>query len=90
MEAMACGLPVVAMEAGDIPCLIEEGKTGFVVRQGDEDALAERMRQLLNEESLCKLMGTAARSKAEREFGLQRLLSETLDAYSAIGWKNQH
>jgi glycosyltransferase involved in cell wall biosynthesis len=90
MEAMACGLPVVAMEAGDIPCLIEEGKTGFVVRQGDEDALAERMRQLLNEESLCKLMGTAARAKAEREFGLQRLLSETLDAYSAIGWKNQH
>ncbi|MEP6958917.1 MAG: glycosyltransferase, partial [Nitrospirota bacterium] len=32
MEAMACGLPVVAMETGDIPYLVEEGRTGFVVR----------------------------------------------------------
>lgn len=32
MEAMACGLPVVAMETGEIPYLVEDGKTGFVVR----------------------------------------------------------
>ena len=41
MEAMACGLPVVAMDAGDIPYLVEEGRTGFVVRQGEEDNICE-------------------------------------------------
>jgi glycosyltransferase involved in cell wall biosynthesis len=88
MEAMACGLPVVVMEAGDIQYLVEEGRTGFVVRQDDEGALADRITQLLNDVSLCGHMGLAARAKAEREFGLQRLLSETLEAYKAIGWKD--
>ena len=85
---MACGIPVVAMDAGDIPYLVEEGKTGFVVRQGDEEAMADRMTRLLNDVSLCKLMGLAARAKAEREFGLQRLVSETLEAYRTGGWKD--
>ncbi len=88
MEAMACGIPVVAMETGDIPYLVEEGKTGYVVRQGDEEAMADRMTRLLNDVSLCKLMGLAARAKAEREFGLQRLVSETLEAYRTGGWKD--
>jgi glycosyltransferase involved in cell wall biosynthesis len=88
MEAMACGLPVVAMKAGDIPCIVEDGKTGFVVGQGDEVALTQRITQLLDDDSLCNLMGKAARSKAEGEFGLQRLVTETLEAYRAAGWKD--
>lgn len=87
MEAMACGLAVVAMEAGDIPYLVEDGKTGFVVRQGDETAFVERVFQLLSEDELCRCMGQAARAKAEREFTLGRLVSETLDAYKVAGWK---
>jgi glycosyltransferase involved in cell wall biosynthesis len=88
MEAMACGLPVVAMETGDIPYLVENGRTGFVVPQDDEEVLADRIRLLLNDESLCDRMGKAARAKAEREFGLDRLLSETLAVYKAAGWKD--
>jgi glycosyltransferase involved in cell wall biosynthesis len=89
MEAMACGLPVVAMEAGDIPDLVEEGKTGFVVRQGDETTFLERVCQLLSNDELCFRMGLAARAKAEREFRLERLVSETLAVYKAAGWKVQ-
>jgi glycosyltransferase involved in cell wall biosynthesis len=88
MEAMACGLPVIAMEAGDIPCLVEEGKTGFVVRQGDEVTFCERVLQLLADNELCFSMGMAAREKAEREFRLERLVSETLAVYRAAGWND--
>ena len=86
MEAMACGLAVVAMETGDIPYLVEEGRTGFVVPQDDEGALADRVSLLLNDESLCHSMGQAARAKAERDFGLDRLVAETLDVYRTGGW----
>ena len=86
MEAMACGRAVVAMDAGDIPYLVEDGQTGFVVRQDDEEALADRISLLLNDESLCHRMGTAGREKAEREFSLQRLVSETLNVYRMGGW----
>jgi glycosyltransferase involved in cell wall biosynthesis len=88
VEAMACGRPVVAMEAGDIPLLVEDGKTGFVVRQGDEEAFGQRLIQLLCDEELCRRMGLAAREKVEREFGLGRLVEETLEFYKAAGWRD--
>jgi glycosyltransferase involved in cell wall biosynthesis len=87
MEAMACGLPVIAMEAGDIRYLVEDSKTGFVVQQGDEMALAERVLQLLRDDELCLHMGLAGRVKAEQEFRLERLVSQTLAVYRDAGWK---
>jgi glycosyltransferase involved in cell wall biosynthesis len=77
----------VAMEAGDIRYLLEDGETGFIVRQGDEAAFVECVFRLLDDDGLCFRMGLAARAKAEREFGLRRLVSETLAAYMAVGWK---
>jgi len=87
MEAMACGRPVVAMDAGDIACLVDDGKTGFVVRQGDHTSLVQRILKLLQNYSLCLQIGTAAREKAEREFGIERLVKETMEAYRVAGWR---
>lgn len=87
MEAMACGVPVIAMKTGEIPYLVEEGKTGFVVPQDDETMFVERVCLLLGDDELCIRMGLAARTKAEREFRLERLVSETLEAYKSAGWQ---
>lgn len=88
MEAMACGRPVVAMNTGDIPFLVEDGKSGFVIRPGDETTFAERVLRLLADDQLCRHMGLAARAKAEQEFGLGSLVDETLNAYRAAGWRD--
>jgi glycosyltransferase involved in cell wall biosynthesis len=88
MEAMACGRAVVATDAGDIPSLVEDGKTGFVVPRGDEAPLLARMVTLMTDHDLCRRMGEAGRAKAEQQFGLDRLVAETLAAYRAMGWKD--
>jgi glycosyltransferase involved in cell wall biosynthesis len=88
MEAMACGRAVIATDAGDVPSLVEDGKTGFVIRRGDDAMLVERMATLIIDHDLCRRMGEAGRAKAEREFGLDRLVSDTLAAYRAAGWKD--
>lgn len=89
MEAMACGLPVVAMETGEIPYLVEDGKTGFVVRQEDEATFTKYVSLLFSNDGLCLKMGEAAREKAKREFTLERLVSETLAAYRVAGWRDE-
>src|SRR5262245_58431652 len=88
MEAMACGRAVIATDVGDIPHLLEDGRTGFVVPSGNDAMLIERMGKLITDRDLCRVMGDAGRAKAEREFGLDRLVSETLAAYRAAGWKD--
>jgi glycosyltransferase involved in cell wall biosynthesis len=42
---------------------------------------------LMTDHALCQQMGEAARRQAERQFGLERLVAETLAAYRAMGWK---
>jgi glycosyltransferase involved in cell wall biosynthesis len=44
------------------------------------------MATLITERDLCRRMGEAGRAKAEREFGLDRLISETLAVYRSAGW----
>lgn len=87
MEAMACGRPVLATDAGDTRSLVEDGITGFVVRRGDDTELTDRLARLIQDRDLCRRMGTSARNKAEREFGLNRLVEETFAAYHAAGWE---
>jgi glycosyltransferase involved in cell wall biosynthesis len=50
--------------------------------------LAKRMVKLITDRNLCRRMGEAGREKAEREFGLDRLVEETLAAYRAAGWSD--
>ena len=88
MEAMACGRAVVAMDAGDISSLVEDGKTGFVIRRGDDARLVKCIMHLIANRELCQRMGKAGRIKAEREFDLKSLTQETLNAYRASGWND--
>ncbi|MCH6230741.1 glycosyltransferase family 4 protein [Microbacterium sp. CFH 31415] len=62
-EAMATGLPVVASDAGGIPSVI--GDAGVLVGPGDESALADALRSLLDDEGKRRTIGVAARRRAE-------------------------
>ena len=88
MEAMACGRAVVATDAGDVPYLVENEKTGYVVRRGDNSTLVESITKLITNLELSRRMGEAGRVKAEKEFGLNRLVSETLAVYRAAHWED--
>ena len=63
LEAFSCGLPVVTTDAGGIPDIVEDGRTGMVVARGDYAELANRAMTLLNDPALAKQIVEQARQE---------------------------
>jgi glycosyltransferase involved in cell wall biosynthesis len=75
VEAMACGLPVVASRATSHGEQITEGVHGRLVPPGDETAVLAAITELATEPVLRQTMAAAARARAELEFGLDRMIA---------------
>jgi glycosyltransferase involved in cell wall biosynthesis len=67
-EYMACGIPVVAANLGQITEVISDGKTGLLYEPGQLDALANRCEKLLGDSRLRARIGAAAAAVIRREF----------------------
>jgi glycosyltransferase involved in cell wall biosynthesis len=89
VEAAASGLPVVGTRHSGIPEAIEEGVTGFLVPEGDAEALAARLAEVLTSESLRRDMGAAARRLAERKFSGQMLTERLESIYDEVAGFNR-
>jgi colanic acid/amylovoran biosynthesis glycosyltransferase len=72
LEAMASGRAIVAGAVGALPAAIEHGMTGLLVPPGHAGALAHAIAALARDAALRDRLGRAARTHAEREYGLER------------------
>lgn len=84
MEAMVCGLPVIATSISGIPELIEDGRNGLLVPPNDPAALAAALEQIMNDYPSAVEMGLVGREKVLAEFDLHsnvRDLSLLLSSY---------
>jgi len=68
LEAMASGLPVVATAVGDVPRLVQDGSTGFVVSPRHPVGLARALEVLLSQPQRARSMGAAGRARAREQF----------------------
>lgn len=68
LEALACGVPVVASRVGGVPEVVAEGKTGFLCDVGDVRGMAAAVVRLVREPALHAHMAEAARVRVEAEW----------------------
>ncbi len=83
LEAMSCGRPVIASSVGGLRYLVQDGVTGYHVREGDAPQLAGRIMALLADPAALARMGAAARSEAVR-YSWSRTAAEVEGVYRGL------
>ena len=80
LEAMSCGVPVVATDIGVIAAILGSGQADLLVAPGDSSALAERLSTWIERPADRRRVGAILRQRAMREFGIER----GVDRYESI------
>jgi glycosyltransferase involved in cell wall biosynthesis len=84
LDAMACGVPVIASAAGLHQDAVIDGITGFLVPPGKPMLLASRIGQLLANPMLREGYGIAAASRAQDRYSWTRIGAETVAVYESL------
>ncbi len=84
LEALACGTPVVAAEAGGIPEMVLPEKTGYLVPNRDPEALADALVNCLEHPKKARQMAVAGEKLVRDTFSTARMVEDTLAQYHAL------
>jgi glycosyltransferase involved in cell wall biosynthesis len=82
LDAFAAGTPVVTTDAGGIPYLVNDGRTGIVVRRGDDAALAEGALRLLRDGALAARIASTARAECVSRYTWRAVRAEWMALYT--------
>ena len=83
LEAMSCGIPVLASRVGGLACTVVDGVTGFLVPDRSPEAFALSLERLLEDETLRGSMGLAGRPWA-KQFAWPLVAEQVLNVYHAL------
>jgi len=82
IEAMACGVPVIGSDSGEIPHVI--GETGLVFPEGDAAALADRLTQLMDQPEAATSLGQQGYQRAMTHYTNHALAKQQLAFYQEL------
>jgi D-inositol-3-phosphate glycosyltransferase len=84
LEAMACGVPVVASAVGGHLDTVLDGRTGALVPPRDPASLAQRLRELLADPARLAAIGSAAAIRARSRYGWDRIAADVELLYHRV------
>ena len=88
LEAMGCGLPIVASDVGGNNEIVFEGDNGFLIAEGEAEKIADRLAELINNKELRQRMGSRSRELA-LQFDWRNIMSRYDTLYREIVTSNR-
>lgn len=85
LEAISCGMPVVATNVGDISSAVIDGENGYLIEPGDVLAIKQAIEKIVWDPEVFNKMVTASRQLAESGFSDEKYFSCINDLYKEIG-----
>ena len=76
LEAMSCSVPVISSRAGGTPEVVQDGITGYLEDVGDIEAMADKVKHLLGNNTLRAAMGKKARDRVENHFSADKIVDQ--------------
>lgn len=83
LEAMCCGLPVIASRVGGTPEAVEDGRSGLLFDPTDQAALKSLLIRAIKEPEALKPLGEAARERAARRYAIGEIAKRYQELYQA-------
>jgi glycosyltransferase involved in cell wall biosynthesis len=84
LEYMALGKPVIATDGGGTSEIVEDKKTGYLVKQSDPADLAEKIEMLINNSELRNQMGVAGKKRVEDNFSIDKMVNGFIKTYEKV------
>ncbi len=84
LEAMSCGVPVIATQVGGMAEMIDSGKDGYLFDVGDIDGMAEAGIKLLDDKDSYKKISSAAQKKAKEGFSPEIIVPQYEKLYESV------
>jgi glycosyltransferase involved in cell wall biosynthesis len=84
IEAMSCGIPVVACSVGGVPEIVDHGKSGLLVPSGDVPAMADALERLINDEPERRRLGVNGRKRVEENFSIDLHMGRLIKVYERL------
>lgn len=81
-EAMACGVPVIGSDSGEIPNVI--GDAGLIFSEGDSGALQQQLMALRDQPQLRETIAGKGRARVQAHFTMQRVADATVEVYRGL------
>ena len=84
VEAMACGVPVVASAVGGVPEIVEDGRTGFLVTPRNYEKIADALLKLMKNTKMSREMGKNGMSKVKKKFDISKNIRLLENIYNSL------
>ena len=89
MEYMALEKPVIATDAAGNREIVKDGENGFLIPFGDENALALRIREIVDRPDIGSAFGRAGRALVEQKFGIEQMVQKHVELFRRLASGNR-